>query len=246
MDTKASATDLDRVDKVVRLVATSPVSWADATRIGVRESAKTITDLRTARLLRADTVVDGSGAVSRYRVTLEVSFRLDRRRGAPDSGQPQATVRRYLVVANQTLANPALVQTITERIGAGPAELHIVVPVTTSPETRAVLRAVGDPLFGGTAGLEGLSKSQAHDRNDAERRLAEIVARLTALGAASVSAELGRADPFDAVAEVMGRASFDEIIVSTLPAGISRWLGLDLPSRIERAFGLPTTTITAS
>jgi hypothetical protein len=38
---------------------------------------------------------------------------------------------------------------------------------------------------------------------------------------------------------------FDEIISSTLPSGISRWLGMDLPSRAERKFKLPVATITA-
>ena len=35
--------------------------------------------------------------------------------------------------------------------------------------------------------------------------------------------------------------SFDEIILSTLPAGVSKWLGRDLPSRVRRSFPLPLT-----
>jgi len=34
--------------------------------------------------------------------------------------------------------------------------------------------------------------------------------------------------------------------VSTLPGGISKWLKLDLPHRVERATGLPVTHVTAS
>jgi hypothetical protein len=37
---------------------------------------------------------------------------------------------------------------------------------------------------------------------------------------------------------------FDEVIVSTLPARVSKWLHLDLPSKIG-GLGLPVTTITA-
>ena len=36
---------------------------------------------------------------------------------------------------------------------------------------------------------------------------------------------------------------FDEIVVSTLPAGVSRWLRLDLPRRLRRRCGLPVTVV---
>lgn len=41
-----------------------------------------------------------------------------------------------------------------------------------------------------------------------------------------------------------GRAD-GEVIVSTLPAGISRWLKLDLASRIARMSDVPVTTVEA-
>jgi hypothetical protein len=47
----------------------------------------------------------------------------------------------------------------------------------------------------------------------------------------------------DAVEEALRSARFDEVILSTLPRGISRWLHVDLPRRIG-ALGLPLTTIT--
>ncbi len=43
----------------------------------------------------------------------------------------------------------------------------------------------------------------------------------------------------------MAAQNFDEIIISTLPSGISRWLGMDLPHRVERQFKLPVTTVIA-
>jgi hypothetical protein len=47
-----------------------------------------------------------------------------------------------------------------------------------------------------------------------------------------------------AIQDAVNLNSFDEIIISTLPLGISRWLKLDLISK-ARALGLPVTHIEA-
>jgi hypothetical protein len=49
----------------------------------------------------------------------------------------------------------------------------------------------------------------------------------------------------DAVEEAVRSARLDEVILSTLPHGLSRWLHVDLPRRIG-ALELPLTTITPS
>ena len=36
---------------------------------------------------------------------------------------------------------------------------------------------------------------------------------------------------------------FDEVIVSTLPETVSRWLRLDLPHRLARALSVPVSQI---
>jgi hypothetical protein len=46
------------------------------------------------------------------------------------------------------------------------------------------------------------------------------------------------------VASLVESESFDEVIVSTLPTTISRWLRQDLPRRIERKVSVPVTTVT--
>ena len=46
------------------------------------------------------------------------------------------------------------------------------------------------------------------------------------------------------IQDTLGRGSFDEIIVSTLPPRVSRWLHLDLPSK-ARGLGLPVTHVQA-
>ena len=55
---------------------------------------------------------------------------------------------------------------------------------------------------------------------------------------ARVEAVAGDADPFIAVQAPLESSRFDEVIVSMLPARLSRWLRLDLPSKI-RALGVP-------
>jgi hypothetical protein len=73
-------------------------------------------------------------------------------------------------------------------------------------------------------------------------RLGQLLADLRGLGA-EVDGDLGDADPLKAAAELLERQHFDEIILSTLPQPISRWLGMDLPRRLHRQTGLPVTTI---
>lgn len=49
-----------------------------------------------------------------------------------------------------------------------------------------------------------------------------------------VEGRLGDPNPVVAVAEEWDPATYDEVIVSTLPVDASRWLGIDLPHRLER------------
>lgn len=132
-------------------------------------------------------------------------------------------MRHYLVVANQTLLGDPLLGRIAERLAAGPSRFYLVVPATHAPG-RAVW-------------------TEGHDRAVAAGRLPEALARFRELGAV-VDGEVGDAHPIDAIRDVMLHASpFDEIILSTLPPGLSRWLRQDLPHRIQRTFELPLTIV---
>jgi len=130
-------------------------------------------------------------------------------------------MHRYLVVANQTLGGEHLVATVRERAHEGPCSFHIVVPVTPPTDhawTEGEIRAV------------------------AQGRLDRALARFREEGA-DATGEVGDANPVLAVEDALRVQGFDEIIVSTLPPGVSRWLKLDLPHRVEAAFGLPVTHV---
>jgi hypothetical protein len=72
-----------------------------------------------------------------------------------------------------------------------------------------------------------------------------VNAALERLHAAGIEAEamLGDVDPACAVIEVWDPRRWDEVVVSTLPTGTSRWLRIDLPRRIGRAVDAPVTHI---
>ncbi len=228
--------------RVVRLVSTSTESWEDAARRGVRVAAKTYPSPTGARVSEMDTLlVDGQ--VVRYRLKLELAVRVDRKRPSPVAGAAPVVVKRYLIVANQTLAGDVIPRLVAERAAAGPSEFHLLVPATRSKETQRLMTGVADPMSGYTVvAPEDLSVARARDREQAEQRLATFLVRLSD-HRASLTSEVAGHDPFAAIANVLERSSFDEIIISTLPTSVSRWLKMDLPSRVERAFSLPVVVV---
>lgn len=233
----APSPECQSVYRVVTIVATHPNSWADAAIEGIGELAKTINDLRVARVVEFDTVVR-RGHIERYRVKLQVSFRIDRLRMLDGE---IAAVRRYLVIANQTISTDALTAAIDERLAVGPAEFHLLVPARVSPLAGTTLMVQpwsGFAIF--DKGAAVALRDEAHSR--AQQRLDSALQGLRARGAAATG-EISLDDPVAAVASVLQRATFDEIIVSTLPAPLSRWMRKDLPRRLQRRFGLPVTHI---
>jgi GABA permease len=147
---------------------------------------------------------------------------------------------RYLIVANQTLGGDELAQVVRKRAKAEPSEFFIVVPAT--PLIEMVPGAEATSLIGGS-GL--LPSSPEHAREVAQERLDKALAQLKAVGA-KVDGQVGERDPVHAVETAMRGRQFDEIIVSTLPKRVSRWLHQDLPRRLEHKTQLPVTHVGAS
>jgi cell pole-organizing protein PopZ len=132
--------------------------------------------------------------------------------------------RSILIVANQTAAGSHLMHEIRRRMEQGPCRFTLVVPATPPP---------GKALW-----TEG--EANAH----AQRRMEVALTKLAETGA-KIDGAIGDASPAEAVAEQLMSRDYDEIIVSTLPPGISRWLKQDLPHRIERRFEIPVTHVIA-
>jgi hypothetical protein len=55
---------------------------------------------------------------------------------------------------------------------------------------------------------------------------------------------VGDQDPMKAIEKTVAEHRFDEIILSIMPPGVSRWLALDLPHRVRRRTDVPLTVLT--
>src|SRR5512135_1775292 len=131
-----------------------------------------------------------------------------------------------LVVAHQTAATPGLLEAVRERAARGPARFHLVVPQRPHGIHKLV-----DPQ---DAGVE-----------EAQRVLDTALPKLSQSAGQEVSGSIGDAEPLMAIQDAINLGEYDEIIISTLPLGISRWLKLDLVSK-TRGLGLPVTHVEAS
>ena len=131
---------------------------------------------------------------------------------------------RVLVVAHKTAATHPLLEAVRERAARGPATFTLLVPNPAHGLHKAV-----DP--------EDLDASEAQDV------LAVALPKLSEAAGSQVEGIVGDPDPSAAIQDAINLRGFDEVIISTLPSRLSRWLHLDLPSKVS-GLGLPVSTVT--
>ena len=115
-----------------------------------------------------------------------------------------------LVVANRTATSAGLLTCLLQRVERSDVRVDLLVP----------------PTVPGPAG-----------RAEARQNLDTALAQFAEAGLEAAGRVGNDTDPVVAVLEAFDPARHDEILVSTLPASISHWLGADGPARIARGTG---------
>jgi len=121
---------------------------------------------------------------------------------------------------------------------------HVLVVAGRTARSEALRGALLARAAAGPAEFTLLLPGDGDGDGEEPRRLVEAVERLRADGL-DVAGQLGDPDPLLAVTQVWDPREFDEIVLSTLPPGRSRWLAADLPGRVERATGVEVRRVVA-
>jgi hypothetical protein len=137
-----------------------------------------------------------------------------------------AAEARVLVVANRTAESPELLDALRIRTMQGPCLFTLLVPSTPHGLAWAAdMHAAGDEAEGHrTAFLQEL-RDEGLNVNDAK---------------------VGDPDPLAAIQDECNFHEYDELIVSTLPLHVSKWLKVDLPRKARAATGLPVQHVVGS
>lgn len=136
----------------------------------------------------------------------------------------QEVPTRVLVVAHKTAATKPLLDAVAARAARGPCTFTLLVPNAAHGLHKVV--DAEDQSVGETQGV-----------------LDAALPKLSEAAGGAVDGIVGDPDPVAAVHDAINLRGFDEIIISTLPTHVSRWLKLDLPSKVA-GMGLPVTTVT--
>ena len=131
-------------------------------------------------------------------------------------------MRSILVVAHKTLGGPRLLEEVGRRIEGDGCRVHLLVPMNhpMGAFTEASCQASAEKVL-----------------DEGQRRIRD----LDAAGKSDITGEVGDPNPVYATEVLKNRGEhFDEIVISTLPRGISRWLLRDVPAKLARIYpGIP-------
>jgi len=128
---------------------------------------------------------------------------------------------KLLVIANRTIDSDELLDVLVQRAAAGPVQVTLVAPASSGAGPMSARRAATAQRL--ERALEGLHEAGV-----------------------PVVGVVGDADPMVAVQEAWDPRRFDEVIVATLPTGVSRWMAADLPHRVERFTGARVSHVIAT
>ena len=132
--------------------------------------------------------------------------------------------RSALLVAGRSADSPGLATALQLRRSGVPTRYTLLVPAVPHGFAWATDMSAGWP--------------------EAAARAERAARRMRECGLELEEAIVGDPDPFAAVGDVLHCRRFDEVIVATLPRGVSSWLKLGLPGRLRRLTELPISRIT--
>ena len=136
------------------------------------------------------------------------------------------------MLADETADSDELLEALRSRAANGPVHFMLVIPA--QPDTPAVPDAA----------VADLEMPDVETPPELTEEVEKAVARLRDAGL-EVEGRVGDADPVAAAADAVNFGEFDEIVVSTPPTHLSRWLKADLAHRIEGATHLPVEYVPA-
>ncbi|HKA66852.1 MAG TPA: hypothetical protein VKG03_02980 [Solirubrobacterales bacterium] len=129
-----------------------------------------------------------------------------------------------LVVAGRSADSPDLIAALRLHRGGSPTTFTLLVPAVPHGFAWATDMNSGWP--------------------EATARAERVARGIRRSGLELAETIVGDPDPFAAVGDVLHCRRFDEVIVSTLPRGVSAWLRIGLPGRLRRLTELPITRVT--
>src|SRR5215212_11820717 len=121
---------------------------------------------------------------------------------------------RVLVVAHKTAATPPLLDAVRERAARGGATFTLLVPKSVH-------------------GLDRVADPEDVAVDEAQAMLELAVPLMEEAAGGPVEGKVGNASPLTAIEDAVNADGYDEIIISTLPTRVSRWLHLDLPHKLN-------------